>query len=245
MYALSNMDGVLFLVTSQLKIVTTAFFSWMMLGKKLKPLQNGALCLLTIGAIIAQLPSTYKNGHNNYATDRHAILGLLAALLATISSGFAGIFFESCLHSKKMVEKDEEIAPVWLFNIQLALSGFFFSGFLMWYFDGSYIKEKGFFHGYNLFTFLLALLMALCGFIIAFIVKHADSIIKGFASALSVLSSGLLMDFLSSSPQTSFTISKIVGGLLVILSTLLYNYHFQIEEIYILVTKKLLIIRRL
>ena len=228
MYAISNLDGIVFLITSQLKIVTTAYFSWKMRKTNINFVQKCALVLLILGTIIVQSSSisSPKNGER----DGNGLLGLLSVILATVSSGFAGISFESSLHSKQFEEKEGEIPIIWLLNIHLAVSGIFFSGILMLLFDGTLIWEKGPFYGYRIFTFFLALLMALCGFVIAYIVKHADSIIKGFASALCIVTSGVIMDLLSHQPGSSFTLSKIVGSTTVISSILMYNYSLQIQN---------------
>lgn len=233
MYAISNLDGILFLITSQLKVVTTAYFSWLMKGTRINLVQKSALVLLTLGTTIVQLSSI--SSPNNGEHEGNGILGLLAVILATISSGFAGIFFECSLHSKNsQEEKDDELPIIWLLNIYLAVSGMFFSAVLMLIFDGPILREKGLFHGYNVFTFLLAVLMALCGFIIAYIVKYADSIIKGFASALCIVTSGIIMDSLSPNPGNSLTLDKLLGGSMVVSSILMYSYPLRVEKFFAL-----------
>ena len=56
-YALSNLDPITAAVTSQMKVITTAIASVLMLGRRLSAVQWIALALLTTGMVIMQLPS--------------------------------------------------------------------------------------------------------------------------------------------------------------------------------------------
>ncbi|XP_050734025.1 UDP-N-acetylglucosamine transporter-like isoform X2 [Eriocheir sinensis] len=53
--ALSNLDAATYQVTYQLKILTTAIFSWVMLGKRLAPIHWLSLCLLMLGVSLVQV----------------------------------------------------------------------------------------------------------------------------------------------------------------------------------------------
>ncbi|BEJ16299.1 hypothetical protein CspHIS471_0509040 [Cutaneotrichosporon sp. HIS471] len=61
--AASNLDVATFQVTYQMKILTTAFFSVLMLGKRLSRAKWCALVLLALGVGIVQLQSTTAPGH--------------------------------------------------------------------------------------------------------------------------------------------------------------------------------------
>ncbi|XP_042206340.1 UDP-N-acetylglucosamine transporter-like [Homarus americanus] len=64
--ALSNLDAATYQVTYQLKILTTAIFSWVMLGKRLTPIHWLALCLLMLGVSLVQVEgSSNGNGSNS------------------------------------------------------------------------------------------------------------------------------------------------------------------------------------
>lgn len=84
-YALSHLDAATFQVGYQLKILTTAGFSYLMLGKYQSRTQILSLVLLTVGVSFAQL-STSKNDHEK----SNSFLGLCAVIAAAITSGFAG-----------------------------------------------------------------------------------------------------------------------------------------------------------
>lgn len=70
--------------------------------------------------------------------------------------------------------------PKALFGITVGLIGVFFK-------DGGAVYEHGFFQGYNLLTWWIVLLQTCGGLGIAFVIKYADNILKGFAAGLSIL----------------------------------------------------------
>ncbi|WWC89120.1 uncharacterized protein L201_004038 [Kwoniella dendrophila CBS 6074] len=62
--AASNLDVATFQVTYQMKILTTAFFSVLMLGKRLSKLKWASLVMLAIGVGIVQMQSTSAPSHS-------------------------------------------------------------------------------------------------------------------------------------------------------------------------------------
>lgn len=111
--AASNLDAATFQVTYQLKILTTAFFSVLILKKNLSKLKWIALALLTMGIALVVLPKgastaviAYITG-NTTITDSTAettaignqsnLQGFVAVLTACMLSGLAGVYFEKIL----------------------------------------------------------------------------------------------------------------------------------------------------
>ncbi|KAK4521003.1 DNA-binding transcription factor [Mucor velutinosus] len=111
--AASNLDAATFQVTYQLKILTTAFFSVLILKKNLSKLKWIALALLTVGIALVVLPKgastaviAYITG-NTTITDSTAettaignqsnLQGFVAVLTACMLSGLAGVYFEKIL----------------------------------------------------------------------------------------------------------------------------------------------------
>eukprot|EP01046_Picozoa_sp_COSAG06_P057792 COSAG06_NODE_11385_length_1518_cov_1.317829_1_plen_231_part_10 len=110
--ALSHLDAATFQVTYQLKILTTAMFSVLLLGKKLSFNKWLALGLLFAGVALVQMPSAdTKPGPEGGSM----FVGLTAVLMACCSSAFAGVYFE------RIVKKSA--GSLWLRNIQLGLFG--------------------------------------------------------------------------------------------------------------------------
>lgn len=99
-----------FQVTYQLKLLTTAFFAVIVLKRKLKRWQWGALGLLVIGVALVQLSSTEKAKATTSSSlpKQSKILGFGAALAACFISGFAGIYFE-----KVLKESDISVSMLW------------------------------------------------------------------------------------------------------------------------------------
>uniref|UniRef100_A0A3Q2VVK3 Solute carrier family 35 member A3b n=1 Tax=Haplochromis burtoni TaxID=8153 RepID=A0A3Q2VVK3_HAPBU len=110
--ALSNLDAATYQVTYQLKILTTALFSVSMLGKKLGSYQWLSLLFLMAGVTLVQLPvESLGDSEQNVMSASSQFVGLIAVLMACVSSGFAGVYFEKILK--------ETSQSLWLRNIQL------------------------------------------------------------------------------------------------------------------------------
>ncbi|KAL7312383.1 hypothetical protein PS15m_008146 [Mucor circinelloides] len=113
--AASNLDAATFQVTYQLKILTTAFFSVLILKKNLSKLKWIALALLTVGIALVVLPKGASTAVIAYITGNTTITdstttaetaaignqsnlqGFVAVLTACMLSGLAGVYFEKIL----------------------------------------------------------------------------------------------------------------------------------------------------
>lgn len=209
--ALSNLDAAVYQVTYQLKILTTALFSVTMLNRHIIRRQWFSLMLLMFGVTLVQLELQSKQG-SDPKSNQSPTKGLLAVLLACFSSGFAGVYFE------KVVKSAE--SNIWIRNIQLGIFGTIFSFLAMIVQEGGYIWEKGIFHGYDPLVWMVVLMQALGGLVVAIVVKYADNILKGFATSLSILLSSVVSFYLSGLlPSFQF----VTGTLVVLLSVFLYS----------------------
>ena len=198
-----------FQVTFQLKILTTALFSVIMLGKTLSRQQWIALFFLFVGISIVQ--HNPKSSNTNTSTDNPA-LGLIAVIISSLLSGFAGIYVEKILKGTSK--------SVWLRNIQLASIGIITGTITMYLNDGEKVKQKGFFYGYDWAVYTTISLQALGGLMVAVTVKYADNILKCFATTgaivLSCAASMFLFDF-------TLTFKFIFGTCLVISAVYMYT----------------------
>lgn len=213
--ALSNLDAATYQVTYQLKILTTAIFSVTMLGRRLDYHQWFSLLLLMMGVALVQWPT--KSGDESEEKILSAgsqFVGLMAVLMACVSSGFAGVYFERILKETKQ--------SVWLRNIQLGVFSFAFGFVGMMTYDIQRVRESGIFQGYNQITCIVVILQALGGLVVAVVIKYADNILKGFATSLSIILSTLVSYFL----LKDFTPTGLffTGAVLVIAATFLYGY---------------------
>ncbi|XP_038867137.1 UDP-galactose translocator isoform X2 [Salvelinus namaycush] len=187
--AISNLPAATFQVTYQLKILTTALFSVLMLRKSLSRIQWLSLLLLFAGVAIVQLEqegkrkeTTVTGPSQNYAK------GLVAVIVSCLSSGFAGVYFEKILKGSS--------ASVWMRNIQLGIFGTLLGLLGMWWNDGLAIAEKGFLFGYTPMVWGVIFNQAFGGLLVAVVVKYADNILKGFATSFSIIVSTVVSVYL-------------------------------------------------
>ncbi|KAF4072563.1 hypothetical protein AMELA_G00264360 [Ameiurus melas] len=179
--AISNLPAATFQVTYQLKILTTALFSVLMLRKSLSRVQWISLLLLFAGVAIVQLEqdSSKKKEAIVSAGSQSYVKGLLAVIVSCLSSGFAGVYFEKILKGSS--------ASLWLRNVQLGLFGTLLGLLALWWNDGAQIAEKGFLFGYTPTVWGVIFNQAFGGLLVAVVVKYADNILKGFATSFSIV----------------------------------------------------------
>mmetsp|Transcript_20907 Transcript_20907/g.27123 ORF Transcript_20907/g.27123 Transcript_20907/m.27123 type:complete len:345 (+) Transcript_20907:106-1140(+) len=210
-YALSNLDAAPYQVCYQIKILTTALFSVLMLKRKLSRLKWLALLMLTIGVALAQL-SYHEGDQSEKAVEQNPLLGFIAVLLATVTSGFAGVYFELILKSSKV--------SLFVRNVQMGIPSISLAFATVFLSDRELVQQQGFFYGYNLIVAGVIILQATGGLIVAMVIRYADNLLKGFAAAISILSSCILeMIFFDFQPTFQF----IAGAILVNFSVYLYG----------------------
>ncbi|XP_024947484.1 UDP-galactose/UDP-N-acetylglucosamine transporter srf-3 isoform X2 [Cephus cinctus] len=214
----SHLDAATYQVTYQLKILTTAFFAVTILRRSLRTVQWGALVLLLVGVVLVQLaqsgPQAVPSG-----VEQNRLIGFSAALIACFLSGFAGIYFEKIL-------KGSDIS-VWMRNVQLSFLSLPFGLFTCFLNDSATIHQHGFFFGYDWFVHYLILLQAGGGLIVAMVVKHADNILKGFATSLAIVISCVASIYLF---DFKLTFQFALGATLVICSIFMYSHEPKIIQ---------------
>ncbi|XP_067687155.1 UDP-galactose translocator-like [Haliotis asinina] len=210
-FALSNLNSVVFQVTYQLKILTTALFSVLILRKTLSVTQWLSLMLLFAGVAITQI----KRDHSQHTPTAHIAesIALAAVIGASVLSGFASIYFEKILKGGTQT--------VWERNIQLGIPGAVCATMTLFLKDGHSLMDQGFFYGYDRWVWVLILLQSLGGLLVAVVVKVMDNILKTFAMALAILLSCAASFFLF---HSGITIQTAVGAHLVIMAMFLYGY---------------------
>jgi len=135
--AASNLDAATYQVTYQLKILTTALLSVLMLKKVLGPLHWVALVILLSGVSLVQLTDTGSSSAATGGHEQNRFLGLIAVIISCCMSGFAGVYFEKIL-------KGSDVS-VWMRNVQLSVLGVPFALCTTFISDYSKVMERGFF----------------------------------------------------------------------------------------------------
>lgn len=110
-FSMSCLSAAVFQVLYQMKIITTAMFSVLLLAKRLQSHQWISILALAVGVALVQLSQLSSSGQEK----SNSVAGLISVLLGCLTSGFAGVYFEMVLKSSK--------ASIWLRNIQLSLIG--------------------------------------------------------------------------------------------------------------------------
>ncbi|KAI8084893.1 nucleotide-sugar transporter-domain-containing protein [Halteromyces radiatus] len=244
--ALSNLEAATFQVTYQMKILSTAIFSVVLLGRSLQRDKWIALVLLMIGVTLVQSQSMASSPTSSSSSSSTPVsgtmdetenlladalieddlvgtsisaqspfIGLMAVITSCISSGFAGCYFEKILKTSD--------TSMWVRNIQLGISGAFFSLVGMLMYDMQPIREGGMLQGYDGLTWVVVANQALGGLLVAIVVKYADNILKGFATSLSIIVSGVISFYLFNFQPT---LTFVVGAFIVMVSSYLYGVDF-------------------
>jgi UDP-sugar transporter A1/2/3 len=228
-YAISQLDVVTFQATSQLKILTTALFSVLMLNKTVTLRQWFACILLGLGVSLTQISSVSNPSgtHSSVSSqtgvmnpedvlwniDYKLVSGFAAVLCACLTSGFSSVYFE------KILKNDN--TSLWIRNIQMSLFSVIIA-YIGMIFSAEYetIQINGIFHGYNEIVCSVILLQAIGGLIVAVVMKYTDNIVKGFATSFSIGISWLISAFFF---QYQTTVTGFSGLFLIMFAVCLYT----------------------
>ncbi|KAG7090830.1 hypothetical protein E1B28_009912 [Marasmius oreades] len=224
--AISNLPVASFQVTYQMKILTTAAFSVVLLRKKLTPTKWVSLFFLAIGVGIVQIQTSNVNespkntpvgsAHDSAPLHIHVmspLKGFAAVTAACFTSGLAGVYFEMVLKNSK--------ADLWVRNVQLslfsiipALLPILFSTPPSANFLSQLLKNFG------PWAWATVTIQVFGGLVTAIVIKYSDNILKGFATSLSII-----LSFLASVVLFNFHItpSFTIGASTVLCATWMYN----------------------
>jgi len=207
-FAMRYLNAALIPPLSQMKIITTAFFSFLLLRKKLSFTQILALFVLLIGAVL----STDKLSNMNASTLKSGVfIGFCIMIVYVTSGAFGNVYNE--LRFKVNGKRS-----IILQNIQLYIyTSAFYALFLAK--DWKQIRDKGFFGGYNRFTILSIVMDTFIGITCSFIFKYLDNISYVFISVVCIFTTAVF-----SIPITGFKISFlfVLGILNVTFAVLIY-----------------------
>jgi UDP-sugar transporter A1/2/3 len=247
--AASNLDVATFQVTYQMKILTTAFFSVLMLGKRLSTSKWLALLLLAAGVGIVQIQSGAAGHAQAGSTTAAVVEAVISAgekrseLEAAAKSVIAATVHEmyplrgflavcaACMTSGlagvyfEMVLKGSK-ADLWIRNVQLSLFSLV-PAFLPILFGSSGNASGGLsglflepFRNFSAWAWGTVLTQVFGGLVTALVIKYSDNILKGFATSLSIILSFGASVFLFNYHVTP---SFVMGSSIVLSATFMYN----------------------
>jgi len=184
--ALGNLPAATYQVVYQVKILTTAMFSVVLLKKSLSSAQWRSLAVLLAGCALAQS----SNATDSHSSEGNVTLGLLCVLSAACTSGFSGVYFE-------MMLKNSPKVGLWERNVQMGVPSVLFAFLSVAIKDGGKVWEGGFFQGYSSLVFWVITVQAGGGLIVALVVKYADNVVKTFTASLAVVFGSVMSMFVS------------------------------------------------
>ncbi|KAF8499939.1 nucleotide-sugar transporter-domain-containing protein [Gautieria morchelliformis] len=245
--AAANLDVATFTVTYQMKILTTAAFSVMLLRKKLGSTKWLALFFLAIGVGIVQLQAGAGSGtHTPPPNDSAAIMAQNDTLnLNDRGPHLAPPFEDPGVHSMQplkgflavtaacftsglagvyfeMVLKGSK-ADLWIRNVQLSLFSLL-PALVPIVFSSHPTDSAGWFwdlfRNFGLWAWATVSVQVFGGLVTAVVIKYSDNILKGFATSLSII-----ISFLASVVLFNFRITPafVFGATTVLLATIMYN----------------------
>ncbi|KAM0753551.1 nucleotide-sugar transporter [Meredithblackwellia eburnea MCA 4105] len=218
--AASNLDVPTFQITYNLKILTTAVFSVLMLKKQLGGKKWVALVLLAVGVAVVQLSSSKPDVASNASHEMDQLKGLVAVFTACMTSGLAGVYFEMVLKGSK--------ASIWTRNIQLSIFSFIPAALpivlprIQYAFaaDPTLAPPPPVFAHFGFWAWAVVMCQVLGGLVTALVIKYADNLLKGFATSLSIV-----LSFLSGVVLFNFQVTWmfVLGTSFVVYATVLYS----------------------
>jgi len=214
--ALANLNAAVFSVLVQGKLLTTASFSAVILRKRFKIVQIVSLILLTVGVMLINI-NNMKEGDEDESNN---MKGVSATLGIAVSSGFASVYTEKVIKAQRNRNVARENYSLAYVQVQLALVSLIILGIYAILMDRKEIIEYGFLHNFTTGAFLSVLNSAIGGLTVAAVLKYADSVLKSYATAISVVMTGILSMLLFG---TKIDAIYILGIINILCSVLLYN----------------------
>jgi solute carrier family 35 (UDP-sugar transporter), member A1/2/3 len=222
--ALANIDAAVFSVLVQTKLLATASFAVIIMRKKIRKAQVISLVLLTVGVMLCNMKDIGggNNVDENEAAKKYAeaIKGITATLGIALSSGFASVYTEKVIKAQRNRVVASQNYSLAYMQFQLAIVSLVILVFYAGLKDFETIWNYGVFYQFSFGAFVSMFNSAIGGLIVAAVLKYADAVLKGYATAISVIMTGVLSMLLFG---TTLNAPYFMGITNVICAVLLYN----------------------
>eukprot|EP00808_Paulinella_micropora_P028374 g52000.t1 len=180
--SIKRINATEFTIAAQTKILTTAVFFVVLLGRPLSNTKWRALVLLICGVILVSDPDKPVEQKTGSTGDR--IIGFAAVFAETTLSGFASVYFE------KVIKSSEEKLTIWDRNFQLALFSviFYVASYVVECYNANIDPDPAeLFAHWSMITVWLSVLSAIGGILVALTFKYANAILKTLAVSVAVI----------------------------------------------------------
>lgn len=173
--AYQNVDGIVFNVLNQSKMPFTAFFSFLIVGRRQSRIQCLALLAVTAAGILiaSNAPVNGADGRNG---DSSWAIGIACILVGSALSGLGSGLTEWILQGQKRNS--------YLFSMEMAVFGTLLISLGMMFdisSESQVWRQEGLFARWTSLTFVPVLTQGLGGIVVGLITKVAGGVKKGFA----------------------------------------------------------------
>lgn len=210
--AIQRIDAGLFTVFAQCKVLTTAVFSRIVMGKSLHLRKWRALLLVVLGTMLISVQTKPVARDAFDPANIQFLVGVGAVCVEVTLSGFISVYFEKVLKGSSA----QKTLTVWDRNVQLAVFSIAIYAPIAIY-DS---PPGGVFSGWSMVTCWVSILGATGGVLVALCVKYTDSIIKSIATSGAIVSTTFAGHVWLEAP---LDIPICIGAICVILSIFNYN----------------------
>ena len=207
--SVSNLPASVYQVLIQMKILTTAAVSEVLLGRKHNKMQWISLFSLFVGLSIVQHSLSAGVTTVGASTVGNVSIGLITVLVSCLTSATAGVYFE------KVVKGTPEVG-LWAFNTQMSVCSLLVAvisvlkisspfqmdatGFALRFAPRAVLRNvpavPTLLQGFTPLVYTIVTLQAMGGLVVSLVVKKTNSVVKGFATSGAVILSCLLSRFL-------------------------------------------------
>jgi len=212
--AINGLSPAVYVTGAQLKVVSTAFFSVLLLKKRLCFRQIVSFVPLMVGVALVQLESTSARSN---AVERNNITACVSLLIAITLSGLAGTLLE--LLFKRQNES------IWAKNIFLSIFSLpsAIYAFVIDVRPTGDLKNmlKQLIIGFDFYVMTITLLLALGGMLTAMVMKYAGTLTKCYAVSISIV---ICMCASEVYGAQKLTVHTLAGSSLVVASVFLYAH---------------------
>lgn len=208
--ALSCLTVPVFQILYQGKLVITAVVSVLMLRKELTLQQWFCLFAISVGVAIVVVDERESSAPRENVD---IPVGCISVTLSCFMSSLASVYFEKIVKGAP----DDQSSSLWMRNMQLSFFSILFASFK---FASEAQRSKSFLHGFDRLVWLQVFFFGTGGLLVAAVIKYADNIIKGLATALSMIVSSLLNSLLFGSHVTD---RFVAGAVITVAGVYLYS----------------------
>ncbi|TMW61123.1 hypothetical protein Poli38472_013586 [Pythium oligandrum] len=226
--AYQHLPPIVFNLINQTKLLWTALFVHLLIGKRFSFQQCGAMLVLLSAAVLLSLAKgTTKATHDSSGPSMEPLSverGLLPVIAASVLSGFGGAVTQRSmqLHQRKtaLVTMELSFYGMLFLTTPAMYSLLFVSDYGLSSLVFSTSQWFSLFQGWDVFTLIPVLSNALGGLLVGAVTKYVGGVLKSFALVVGIALTAVVESWLT---NTALPVDVWVAAALVTLSMFVYN----------------------